>query len=767
VSRAALACLALLGVSIAAGCGDDGEPSATTSTDAGGAGGAGGGTSSGGGGTGGGYDGPCTALELGDTALYFESVATIGLQAPVLPPVEDLAKTRLTLELYEDDGSGALPPLAAGSFPFAAPPDDNYGTCQHCVLLVAFDLGGAPKRAFYPASGVMELEQVPVDFEPVIVGRAREMEIVEVTQNEDFTWEVLPGGDCFYVDEWAFDTRPVDGGACESAEECPNEATQVCEPDTGTCGPYQCSLTFDPPFCDQGEVCLSQLFDPDQNVSGAAVGACYRECDPASAAGCDAGQICRPLGPTQAFGVCVATGAAAIGESCTPRDISTECVAGAVCTGEPGECARICGFLTPKAGCDAGRYCALSNLCELPGTGDDAAIGELCDPSSPELVECGIEGDAFRGLCMKFFFEDPALTCERLCRTGDPACPAGEICLGIFSNPVVGVCHPKPVCGDGVVDVVGGEVCDDGNTASGDGCGDDCLTPELDVLCGAAAPLVLDEVVSGTTIGGPTGYTSQCDPYIATPVATYSYLPPSAGRLRLSLTSGADLGLSVYADCADPVSELECQNLLGDDVVDVDFAVAPAAPVLVIVRGASPLQSGAFGLVGTFTPAVCGDGEAVGPEACDDGNTQSGDGCSADCMTIEWAAVCAALPALSVTQPNAGTTDGAPGYFDAAGQCSFVNGGGAERAYAFTAPSNGTLHLELTQPSDNFSLYVQDGCGPIDPGTYVACSNFAQVGEVESTSPSLAAGQTVTVIVDGFTTADEGPYVLTATFEPG
>jgi hypothetical protein len=306
------------------------------------------------------------------------------------------------------------------------------------VLLVAFDLGGTPKRAFYPASGVMELEQVPVDFEPVIVGRAREMEIVEVTQNEDFTWEVLPGGDCFYVDEWAFDTRPVDGGACESAEECPNEATQVCEPDTGTCGPYQCSLTFDPPFCDQGEVCLSQLFDPDQNVSGAAIGACYRECDPASPAGCDAGQICRPLGPTQAFGVCVATGAAAIGESCTPRDISTECVAGAVCTGEPGKCARICHFLTPKAGCDAGRYCALSNLCELPETGDDAAIGELCHPASPELVECGIEGDAFRGLCMKFFFEDPALTCERLCRTGDPACPNGEICLGIFSNPVVG-----------------------------------------------------------------------------------------------------------------------------------------------------------------------------------------------------------------------------------------------------------------------------------------------------------------------------------------
>ena len=33
---------------------------------------------------------------------------------------------------------------------FATAPDDNYGTCQHCALLVAYDNFGAPKRAFYP-----------------------------------------------------------------------------------------------------------------------------------------------------------------------------------------------------------------------------------------------------------------------------------------------------------------------------------------------------------------------------------------------------------------------------------------------------------------------------------------------------------------------------------------------------------------------------------------------------------------------------------------
>ena len=747
----------------ALGCPDQ-DPSST--------GGAGGATSTGGGGAGGntgggGYDGPCTVLSVGDTSLYFASVAAVGVEAPVLPKVPDLSKTRLTMELYEDDGSGSLPPLTTGTFDFQAPPDDNYGTCQHCVLLVAYDLGGAPKRAFYPASGTLRVDEVPVDFDSVVVGRAEQMDLVEVIQNPDFTWEVLPGGDCYHVDAWDFDTRPVDGGACASAEQCPNELSQVCSPETATCGPVECSLTFDPPFCDAGEVCLSQLVDPDQPVSGSAAGACYRECDPSKSDSCGGGAFCRPLGPTQAFGVCMTTGAAAIGDPCTPRDISTECAPGAVCTGEPGECARVCPFLTQDTGCDEGRYCALSNLCERPDTGDAAAIGEACAPSSPELVECGIEGDAFRGLCMKFFFEDPDLRCERLCRTSAPDCPSGETCLGVFSNPVVGVCHPIPVCGDGTLDVIGGEICDDGNTASGDGCGADCLTPELDALCAKASLLPLAVDVAGTTAAGPTGYPSQCDPYIATPVATYSLTPPSAGRLRLSLTSSADLGISVYSNCADGASELRCQNAFGDDVLDLDFASAPAEPLLVIVRGAAPNQTGTFTLRADFTPQVCGDGETVGTEVCDDGNTASGDGCAGDCGAIEWAEVCASLPELSVGSTNTGTTIGAQDLWDLTGQCSFVNGGGAERAYSFTAPADGTLKLTLSQPGSNFSLYVQDGCGPASFDTYLACSNFAPVGQSESTSATLSAGQTITVVVDGFTVIDAGPFALEAAFEPG
>jgi len=81
---------------------------------------------------------------------------------------------------------------------------------------------------------------------------------------------------------------------------------------------------------------------------------------------------------------------------------------------------------------------------------------------------------------------------------GDTLCPGGEICVlgqicahqdevdactGLADATAChasegdgecasGVCIPR-VCGDGIVEP--GEVCDDGNVVSGDGCSSDCL----------------------------------------------------------------------------------------------------------------------------------------------------------------------------------------------------------------------------------------------------------------------------------------------------
>ncbi|RYZ59948.1 MAG: hypothetical protein EOP08_15015, partial [Proteobacteria bacterium] len=295
----------------------------------------------------------CPLLELGDTSIDIDSIARVGLQAPVTPMLEGLSRTRLTMELYDDDGSGALPLLETGSYLFTTPPDDNYGTCQHCVLLVGSDRSGAPKRAFYAKSGTFELSQLDPEDRTTIVGRVRDVTLREVGQRDDLTWFDVPGGACFRVADWAFDTRKVNGGACEGVEQCPNEVLQICDPHTATCSDPQCSLTGDPPYCLDGEVCLSQLVGFEESPRGPATGACYGTCEPGNPASCEDGETCRVLGPTQTLGICQRLGSGAPGSACVARDVTTGCVAGYVCEGTPGECAKTCTFLSPTGGCES------------------------------------------------------------------------------------------------------------------------------------------------------------------------------------------------------------------------------------------------------------------------------------------------------------------------------------------------------------------------------------------------------------------------------
>src|SRR5438552_11245030 len=49
------------------------------------------------------------------------------------------------------------------------------------------------------------------------------------------------------------------------------------------------------------------------------------------------------------------------------------------------------------------------------------------------------------------------------------------------------------------------------------------------------------------------------------------------------------------------------------------------------------------------TAATCGNGVVEGTEECDDGNTVSGDGCSASCQLENTSAICAGIPTVSGT----------------------------------------------------------------------------------------------------------------------
>src|SRR5688572_13231018 len=112
--------LLLLVAGAIVGCSDD-----STEPQGGEGGGTGGNADVGAGGSGGSggepYTGPCTQLTLGDTMVFYEAFAR-GTIAPAAPPLAGSHHTRLTMELYEDDGTGVLPPLANGTFSFGVAP---------------------------------------------------------------------------------------------------------------------------------------------------------------------------------------------------------------------------------------------------------------------------------------------------------------------------------------------------------------------------------------------------------------------------------------------------------------------------------------------------------------------------------------------------------------------------------------------------------------------------------------------------------------------
>jgi fibro-slime domain-containing protein len=130
-------------------------------------------------------------------------------------------------------------------------------------------------------------------------------------------------------------------------------------------------------------------------------------------------------------------------------------------------------------------------------------------------------------------------------------------------------------CGDGIIQA--GEVCDDGNSMSGDGCSADCKTVEQ----GYACPHPGDPCVS----------TVKC------------------GDGKVTGTETCDDG-----------------NAHGGDGCSADCQVEPGW------QCNTPGEH--------CTADACGDGIVAGNEQCDDGNAADGDGCSATC-TLEPGFACA------------------------------------------------------------------------------------------------------------------------------
>ena len=261
-------------------------------------------------------------------------------------------------------------------------------------------------------------------------------------------------------------------------------ATATFTPAAGTTGPSPFDTTFDwtPGIADSGTTFFMQVnFTNAQNITGTCPLVLFTE--PV----CGNGN--REVGEACDDGNLVA------GDGCSPNCLFEDLQG---CT-DDGECeSGVCDTTEAPPICESADTCGNSKV----------ETGEACDDGSTDA------GDGCGTTCL--FEDDEACTASAQCES--------TVCDTLGSNS----CEPADVCGNGTVEATNGESCDDGGTATGDGCDDSCLK-ELDETCAAAA-----ECASGI-----------CDlteaPAVCEPVDT-------CGNGVLELGEGCDDGNAVSLD---------------------------------------------------------------------------------------------------------------------------------------------------------------------------------------------------------------------------
>ncbi len=186
----------------------------------------------------------------------------------------------------------------------------------------------------------------------------------------------------------------------------------------------------------------------------------------------------------------------------------------------------------------------------------------------------------------------------------------------------------KPRCGDGRVE--GSEQCDDQNTIDGDGCSATCALEIAGLLGPAGGTLSINHPGAGVvTVAIDTNLPGQAllaranDPGAGAcnTVDTLLRLVDSAGTTLGSSPGGGITGSA--GTCAAIVQP--------QDSYAADLPVGRYYLQVVSQNGAS----GPVDVVASLSNPACGNGrtETLAGEQCDDGNTLSGDGCSATCRS--------------------------------------------------------------------------------------------------------------------------------------
>ncbi|PJB35625.1 MAG: hypothetical protein CO108_25105 [Deltaproteobacteria bacterium CG_4_9_14_3_um_filter_63_12] len=358
-----------------------------------------------------------------------------------------------------------------------------------------------------------------------------------------------------------------------------------------------------------------------------------------------------------------------------PCNSNGTCEAGENVINCPADCALAgsCGDGTPNPGeaCDDGNFtpgdgcendCTISSTTAVCGNGTREGT-EQCDDGNT------VAGDGCESNCMN---TTTTAVCGNGTREGTEQCDDGNTVAGDGCENNCMSTTTTAVCGNGTVE--GTEQCDDGNTVAADGCEDNCRYTATNPICGNGTVEGTEQCDDGNTIPGD-GCENNC---------TFTTTTAVCGNGTREGTEQCDDGNTASGDgcsanCTNEGTTSSCPgNLTCADVTGqgnggcVDGGNVPAnAPTGCETAGCATgftcycLDATCAGTSAVciqdcgLAAGVCGNGTREGVEQCDDGNTASGDGCSATC-TSEVTATCpGTLTCTDVTgQGNGGCVDG-------------------------------------------------------------------------------------------------------------
>lgn len=216
------------------------------------------------------------------------------------------------------------------------------------------------------------------------------------------------------------------------------------------------------------------------------------------------------------------------------------------------------------------------------------------------------EDVAPRSVCGNSLFEKGELCDDGNAKSGD-GCNAECVVESEWACPTPGSpCVFTVECGDGRIS--GKEVCDDHNLQDGDGCSANCMKVESGWSCLAAGHRCQPTCGDGIRLAeercddGNTAANDGCSAACKVEPG-YACSPKGDACHKTVCGDGAKEGAE---SCDD-------KNLVPGDGCSLDCRAEPVC----------------VGAEGCTSP--CGDGLKLPNEDCDDGNLQAGDGCAADC----------------------------------------------------------------------------------------------------------------------------------------